>query len=145
MHHPAKGQPKWLSAITHIAYFAGFLFSVVVLGVLVNSCYKGVHLHASGYTAEAVVVTKLRKSKVQIQFTDAAGVTQSAVVSLPTHQDRASLTVKYSPEYPGAVVSCELVDIIMMGVIKALAFLLALGTFFALFPYSWFKKTSSRG
>ncbi len=61
------------SKINRIACFVGFLFSVVLLVVLANSSYKCLMLHATGYTTEAIVVEKLRKSKVRIQFTDMAG------------------------------------------------------------------------
>ena len=132
------------SKINRIACFVGFLFSVVLLVVLANSSYKCLMLHATGYTTEAIVVEKLRKSKVRIQFTDMAGKPQTASISLPIQRDRDSLSIKYSPEYPGAVVSCEISDIIIIIGIMVIAILFSLCSFLALFPYSWFRKRTKQ-
>ena len=64
-----------------VVYLLGFLVSIVVMAVLVNDSWESLMLHWKGDTAEATVVQPIRKSRVQVQFTDASGKVQQAVIS----------------------------------------------------------------
>lgn len=129
-----------------VVYLLGFLVSIVVMVVLVNDSWESLMLHWRGDTAEATVVQPIRKSRVQVQFTDASGKAQQAVIRRPSRLLRGAksapetYTIKYATEYPGSAVVCEWHAILEVWLLKGVAFIMLLLLFFATFPYSWFRR-----
>lgn len=131
-----------------VVYLLGFLVSIVVMAVLVNDSWESLMLHWKGDTAEATVVQPIRKSRVKVQFTDASGKAQQAVIRRPSRLLRGAnsapetYTIKYAAEHPGSAVVCEWHAILEVWLIKGVAFTMLLLLFFATFPYSWFRRKS---
>lgn len=129
-----------------VVYLLGFLVSIVVMAVLANDSWESLMLHWKGDTAEATVVQPIRKSRVQVQFTDASGKVQQAIIRRPCLLLRGAksapetYTIKYAAEYPGSAVVCEWHAILEVWLLKGVAFIMLLLLFFAMFPYSWFRR-----
>lgn len=129
-----------------VVYLLGFLVSIVVLAVLANDSWESLMLHWKGDTAEATVVQPIRKSRVQVQFTDASGKVQQAVIRRPCLllRDKKSAPetyiIKYAAEYPGSAVVCEWHAILEVWLLKGVAFIMLLLLFFATFPYSLVRR-----
>lgn len=136
--------------IRSVAYFLGFLVSIVVMVVLAKDSWESLMLHWNGDTTEATVVQSMRKSRAQVQFTDASGKPQLAVIRRPcslfrdTKFGTETYTIKYSAEYPGSAVVCEWYAILEIWLVKGVAFVLLFLMFFALFPYSWFRRKTKQ-
>lgn len=129
-----------------VVYLLGFLVSIVVMAVLANDSWESLMLHWKGDTAAATVVQPIRKSRVQVQFTDASGKVQQAIIRRPSRLLRdtksapETYTIKYAAEYPGSAVVCEWHAIIEIWLIKGVSFIMLLLLFFATFPYSLVRK-----
>ena len=129
-----------------VVYLLGFLVSIVVMAVLANDSMESLMLHWKGDTAEATVVQPIRKSRVQVQFTDASGKAQQAIIRRPclllrgANSAPETYTIKYAAEYPGSAVVCEWHAILEVWLLKGVAFIMLLLLFFATFPYSWFSR-----
>ncbi len=131
-------------AIVDIVCLLGALVSIAIIAFLsVDSC-ASLDLHANGYTAEATVTEKLRKSKARVQFTDYSGNSQTAIINrIPIFCDDNRYTIRYSPKYPEKAVVCEWPDMLVLWSIKIVSLILLSLTAFALFPCSRFKKKAT--
>lgn len=106
-------------AIVDIVCLLGAQVCIAIIAFLsVDSC-ASLDLHANGYTAEATVTEKLRKSKARVQFTDYSGNSQTAIINrIPIFCDDNRYTIRYSPKYPEKAVVCEWPDMLVLWSIK---------------------------
>lgn len=133
------------AAIKDIVCLLGSLFFGAYTVLIVVDSWESLALHVNGYTAEATVTENMRKTRARVQFTDAAGNSQTAVIKrIRFFSDNKALaeryTIRYSPKYQGKAVVCEWPHVLVLWLVKIISLPLSILTAFALFPYSWFKK-----
>ena len=145
MSRQINNKRSWCIVMESIMCFLGFLFCLVCIAVIAVDSYQIIDLHANGYTTEATVTEKLRKSKARVQFTDYSGNSQTSIISririsCDNNAPVERYTIRYSPKYPGKAVVCEWPNMLVSWLVKIISLPILLLTSFALFPYSCFKK-----